>query len=205
METLHQFTIDWFTEQSQNASLAPEITADLARILDGQSNGKSIPAPTPVGYLVARANTVEVSVTNGKWNRKKHEQLCKSGVDGDFENWNTVGKKDKPTSAINALPHDLVKDGTYMQIIPDVPENFFQNAEQAMQAVHDNPALQEEVLKQDHRLHLPFVDADGNKFVANVFRRVGALGAGVYEFLNDYVWNASYGNVFVFPQQPSES
>ena len=149
MEALHQFTIDWLTEQSQDGSLAPEISADINRILNGQSNGKPIPVPTPVIYLVPRV---------------------------------TTGEKDALTHAVKALPYDLVKVGTYMQIIPDVPENFFQNAEQAMQAVHDNLALQEEVLEQDHRLHLPFVDADGNKFVTNVFLRAGALCVGVSKF-----------------------
>jgi hypothetical protein len=193
-------TLEWLKTQSQSPDVDPQIQQDIIELLSNHVDGK--PATE---YLKPRTMLIGVSATTGKWNRKKHEQLCKTGVDSDFENWNAVGKKDQPTLEGKALPYDLMKDGTYMQIIPDKPENFFQNAEQAMQAVHDNPALQDEVLKQDHRLHLPFVDADGNKFVADVFEDDGALYVRVFEFSYARVWHAGRGGVFVFPQQPSES
>lgn len=45
-------------------------------------------------------------------------------------------------------------------------------------------------------------------FVANVFKNDGALNVNVNKFSNDNVWNASNGNVFVFPKHtvsPSQS
>ncbi len=150
-------------------------------------------------YLKPRAMLIDVSPVSGKWNRKKHERLCASGVDADFENWNDVGKEDEPTPAAQALLCDLVKDGTYAEIVPDEPESFFRSAEQSMQAVHDNPSLQEEVLKQDRCLHLPFVNANGDKFVTLVFRRFGALDASVRKFSRGHEWYASRGHVFVLP------
>lgn len=156
-------------------------------------------------YLTTRSNTFTISATTGKWNRKKHEELFKSGVDGDFENWNAIPKKDKATPNIKARPYDLTRDGTYMQIIPDKPQSFFVNATQALQVIHDNLALQEEILKKDRRVHLPFINEKGEKFVAYVFKDDGALLVVVNEFSNDGVWDASDGYVFVFPQQSSEN
>ena len=169
---MKQITLDWLKQQSTNSAVSPEIQEDLIAYLN-QNNGKTIPVPTPTNYLVVRATTVTISATPGKWDRKKQEKLFTHSVDGDFENYNAVGKNDKATEAVTGTPWDLAKDGRYDQIIPDIPANFFQNASQALQVVHDNPALQEEVLKQDHRLHIPFVNEKGDKFVALVFRARG--------------------------------
>ncbi len=192
-------TQDWLKEQSQNTDIDPAIREDLlAMVSNGHANG------TSTGYLQARTGTISVSGTNGKWDRKKQEKKFTYSVDGDFENWNTVGKNDKPTATIKAQCHDLIKDGMYSQIIPDEPVNFFQNATQALQVIHDNQALADEVLQNDKRIHLPFVNADGDKFVANVFKHDGRLGVYVLEFSNVLVWLAEFGYVFVFPLQVTQ-
>ena len=193
-------TLEWLKTQSQNPDVDPQIQQDIIELLSNHVDGK-----TATEYLKPRTMLIDVSATTGKWNRKQHEAKFTSGVDGDFENWNAVGRKDQPTAATKALPHDLVKDGMYSQIIPDVPQSFFANATQALQVIYDNPSLQEEILKKDRRVHLPFVNAKGDKFVACVFLLDGALHVDVSEFSYDYVWRASRGNVFVFPQQPSEN
>lgn len=197
---MKQITLEWLKTQSQNPDVDPQIQQDIITLLSNYVDGK--PATE---YLKPRTMCIDVSGTGGKWNRKKQEGLFTSGVDNDFEKWNAVPKKDKATPNIKALPHDLIKDGTYMQIIPDQPQSFYVNATQALQVIHDNPALQEEILKQDKRVHLPFLNEKGEKFVAIVFEDDGALRVSVLEFSYGYVWNASYGDVFVFPQQPSEN
>ena len=196
---MQTITLQWLKTQSQNPDVDPQIRQDIVELLSNHVDGK-----TATEYLKSRTMLMDVSATTGKWNRKQHEAKFTSGVDGDFENWNTVGKKDKATLPIKALPHDLVKDGMYSQIIPDVPQSFFANATQALQVIYDNPALQEEILKKDRRAHLPFVNANGDKFVARVFEYDGALHVRVDEFSFDHVWYTSYGHVFVFPQQPLE-
>ncbi len=125
-----------------------------------------------------------VGDTGGKWNLAVHKTLFTGGVDEDFEKWNG-GKEDAPTNATNGLPYDLIKDGTYMQIIPDLPTSFFAGRNQALQVVHDNPALVKEVLEQDRRLHIPFINKKGEKCVAGVFRRGGELKVNVNKFSND--------------------
>ncbi len=75
-------------------------------------------------YLVARTTTVTISATNGKWDRKKQEKFFRYNV-GGFEFLKAVGKKDKATKENTGVLYDLVKDGKYNQIIPDVPTSFF--------------------------------------------------------------------------------
>ncbi len=77
---------------------------------------------------------------------------------------------------------------------------FFQNATQALQALHDNTVLVDEVLKQNNRLHIPFVNADGTKFIASILWVGGPLSVVANDFSNDDDSSASDGDVFILPQ-----
>ncbi len=155
---------------------------------------------TTNGHLVSRSNLISISATQGKWSRAKHKKMFASGVDEDFENYHAVGNADQPTEAVRGILSDLVKNGTYHEIIPNIPKNFFNNATQALQAVYDNTVLLDEVLKHNNRLHIPFVNSNGDKFVAHVFRLDGKLKVYVLKFLYTNIWNVSDGEVFVFPK-----
>lgn len=171
---MNLITLKWLRMQSQNPDIEPQIQQDLGDLLSYYADGK-----LATEYLKPRAMLIDVSATTG-------------------------GSGNDPTSAIKALPCELVKEGTYMQIIPDMPENFFKNLEQVKQVVRDNTALREEVL-QGHRLHLPLVYKNTMKCVACVFKCNDYLGIRLSNFESDYVFRTFCVRVFVFPQQPSGS
>lgn len=113
-------------------------------------------------------------------------------IDSDFENWNVnEGVTEK---ALSLNPVKLEKDGTYKEIFK---ETLPVTQEEVIEWATKN---KEEILKTGYYYHFLLRNTDGDKFVAYVFKRDGALDVRVHKFSDDYVWDASVGRVFVFPQ-----
>lgn len=158
--------------------------------------------PTEPVYFKPRPGLLPVSGTTGVYNEKKHSKLFNGGIyNNTGENLDVVTTGTGETPAGKILVNDLIKDGMYREFIKNAPENFFNGLEHALQAVHDNPALVQEVMKQDRRIHVPFTNASGARFVAYVCECVGELSVSVYELSIDGVWIASSGDMVLFPQQ----
>lgn len=210
MKKLNSKTIEALNKLIDQGQFETEVLEDFRTIVAENANGSTQvqTAPASVQYLKPREGSLAISVTDGKWNRKEQEKIFTYSVDGDIEAWNCVGEEDKPTIATNAQAFDLVRDGTYQQFIPDNDANFFENITQGLQVFKDNLSLIEEILKQDHRVMIPFVsksnrDENGKplRFVANAFRYGGKVELYVCKFTNGLVWRAGLGNVFILPQQ----
>lgn len=183
----------WYNDKKLDEEFPAPKTATTRYFLNEQEPDKE------TLYLKPRTESFTISPTKGKWDKSEQKKKF-SWIDFDFENYGSVSDSDNATERVSCLAYDLVQNGSYSQIIPDTPENFFQNATQALQVIHDSPELVKEVLENDKRVHLPFKNSAGDKFVANVFENDGALSVRVLEFSYDLVWNAEHGNVFVFPQ-----
>lgn len=161
-------------------------------------------------YLKLREGLLSISATtNSVYDEKKwRRELFTGGIDNyTDENWGNVTSGCIETSAGKMKAYDLIKYGTYSQFIKDEPQNFFQGIEKAFQAIEDNPALVQEVLKQYRHIHVPFINASGARFVARVFNLNRKLLVGVNRRSDSDVWRAEYGgvisviNVILFPEQ----
>ncbi len=162
--------------------------------------------PAPIiepQYFKLREGLLSVSASNGIYKEQKWKNFFKSGIENYTGNeWSYVTSGCSAILATKIQASDLIKDGKYSQFIKDEEKNFFQGIEQAFKAVEDNPALVEEVLKQDHRIHVTFTNASGARFVAFVCKCYGKLNVSVSRLSYDDVWGAEYGSVVLFPQQP---
>ncbi len=199
---LNKETVDFLTNLIENNNLTTTVVEDLREIIAQNGQTQAVEEPAPVVYLQPRSGLLVVSATNGVYDEDKHSKLFTGGIyNNTGENWNVVTTGNGETNPGKILANDLIKNGMYREFIKDVPENFFQGLEQALQSVEDNPVLAQEVLKQDRRLHLPFTNAQGARFVADVCEWGGKLKVDVDELSSVLMWDASYGYVVLFPQQ----
>lgn len=212
MKNLNQKTVTYLSNLIANNQLEHEVIEDLRELIacSGQTQTVTQPASTDM-YLKPREQTLAISATDGKWNRKAQEKIFTYGVDNGIENWDCVGDKDQPTPAVGAQAFDLVKSGTYMQFIPDAETSFFQNITQGLQVFKDYPNLIEEILKHDRRVMIPFIsqnkkDANGEpiRFVADAYEYYSKVGLDVRKFAYGRVWRPKRGFVIILPQQATK-
>lgn len=199
-------TIDFFNQLLEQNKVPAEVIEDIRSLITANVKPQALAQPAPIEpqYLQPREGLIPVSATTGPYNEKKWKKFFKSGIENyTGEDWETVITGCGATPAGKMTASDLVKDGMYRQFIKDEPQNFFTGIESAFQAVEDNSSLVKEVLENDRRIHVPFTNAEGARFVVLVFKSYGLLYALVFKLSHDDVWFASYGYVVLFPQHKS--
>jgi hypothetical protein len=207
MKNLNSKTIAYLSNLVENANLETEVIEDFREIIASNGEKKVVTVSTSLEYLKPRKGTLAINGTNGKWNRKEQEKFFTYSVDNDIEKWNCVGKKDQPTSSIEAKAFDLMKDGTYQQFIPDAEISFFENLTQGLQVFKDHPFLVKEILEYNRRIMIPFVsesNKDGNdkpvRFVAYAFEYFGKVKLNMNKFANGDDLHVGLGHVLILPQ-----
>ena len=157
-------------------------------------------------YLESRKQILTVNSTKGKWDRGAQEKIFQK-IDKDIERWDCVGEEDQKTNAIKAETFDLIKKGSYRELIPNIESNSFSNLTQSLQIFQDNPFLIKEVLEKNIRIFLPFKsqsrrDENGKPFcfVANIFSLNKKVELRVSKYTRKNTWTTYLNIVVILPQ-----
>ncbi len=158
--------------------------------------------PIDTEYLEFRDVILSVPSTSGPYKRENWQHLFPSGMENYSDStWAEVAFNCPETKPLKIYVSDLIKDGNYSQLIKKKPYNFFHGIEQAFKIIENNLSLVVEVLKLDRRVHIPFMNATGNCFVANAFESYGQLRMAIYDFSDHNVLHNYQPNMILFPQR----
>lgn len=126
-------------------------------------------------YLSPHSEVIIVPETKGEWNRDFHETLFIKTHEYFFENYYCSTSSSKKHRSVTARQYELIKDGKFQDIIPNSLNNFFDTANQALQIIHDNDDIQDEILKNDKFVYLPCKGSSGVCFVIEIFKFFGLI------------------------------
>ncbi|HUC88930.1 MAG TPA: hypothetical protein VMR49_02780 [Candidatus Paceibacterota bacterium] len=208
MQKLNLKTIAFLSDLVEKP-LEREVADDFRELI--AQNGQVQTISIKKEYLTPRKETLIVSATSGKWDRKKQEKIFI--LDDDIEKY-CVGESDRPTPFISAKIFDWVKEKAYKQFAFDDGILSFANLSQSLQVMWDYHFLIKEILEYDNRMIIPFLyqrENDKNnkpkQFIVNAFRYKGKIKIkmGTNGLINSDICHTQYGNVIIMPRFATRS
>ncbi len=169
-----------------------------------QTLQKFISDITPAtGFLKLLSKDHVAKATDGKYSRKEFAKVFTGFLDSDIEGYGCADK-DEATGEVPFDRHQLVKNGTFMQMFGEAgtfgenSDKLFFTKAQVKSILENNP----ELFFEDGRGHFFFYkNKKGERFVLYVYRYDSEWELDVYRLESDYVWSAEYGHVIFLPQQ----
>lgn len=94
----------------------------------------------------------------------------------------------------------FVQNGTYSEIIQNVPGNFFPNLKSIFSVVEDNCFLINNVIDKDYRIHFPVINSSGTPLVFRLTRINNQVKWVLNYLSHGYVWDIYFTNIFILPK-----
>ena len=177
----------------------------LQRIYEGQF-GEALQAVASSARKITRRlfgdSEVVISAVDGAQALARAKQVFTGYIDADFVNWG-LDEAGEATPVQKVQVEEMTKNGTFRQIFGGFGVDFNRLCLTQHQVKQFCIEHQDKLRTEGYGTFFLFKNKTGDKFFVAVvlFDDDGRLEVCVYEFSNDFVWDAECQHRFVSPQQ----
>ncbi len=155
--------------------------------------------------LISGAECLEIEATDGSETIDKARDVFTTGyIDSDFKNYG-CNVAAHPTEKTSVQVYEMIKDGTFAEIFGGLSTDLNKLCLTQAQIIAFVKKHRKWLRTEGYATFFPFKVGD-EVFVGSAgFDSGGHLGARVYRFDHDYVWNAEDRSRVVLPQLELEN